>query len=327
MGSSKSESSSTQKSDPPKWAKPLFEQSASDAMDLYNSGQGGNVYQGQRVADLSGTTTGAVNSLSNAANMYNSDAVNKLATGDTSSATNLANMANGSMIGNNTAFNDALQNTLDKTASTINSSMSGAGRYGSGANSSVLANQLGQVATSALSNQYNQDVQNMLTANNQIDTANQGQLAGLNSLYQGYSNAANNALNGGQVLDKNAQDKLNAAKDYWTEGDNQGWTRLGLLQSAAAGAAGNYGTTTGSQSSDTKGFNLLSDIRVKENIVSVGERNGHKLYEWNYRGMTKRWRGVMAQDLLITLPTAVSTGEDGFYRVDYSKLGFDMEAA
>ncbi len=327
MGSSKNKQSSTQTSEPPSWAKGLFTQSADEADKLYNSGAGGNVYQGDRVADLSGTTTGAVNKLTGAADLYNSDAVNKLATGDTSSATNLASMADGSMIGNNTAFNEALQNTLSNTANTINSSMSGAGRYGSGAHTGVMSNQLGQVATNAMANQYNTDVSNMMNANSQIDSANQGQLGALNSLYQGYSNAAGNALAGGQVLDQNAQAKLDAAKDYATETDNQGWTRLGLLQSAAAGAAGNYGTTTGSQKSSSKGFNLLSDIRAKENIVPVGERNGFKLYEWNYRGMTKRWRGVMAQDLLKTNPDAVSLGDDGLYRVDYSKLGFDMEAA
>ena len=327
MSSSKSKGSSTQTSAPPAWAKPGFELSGKEGVDLYKSGQGGNVYQGDRVADLSGTTTGAVNGLSNAANMYNSDAVNKLATGDTSSATNLSNMANGSMIGNNTAFNEALQNTLSNTANTINSSMSGAGRYGSGAHTGVMSNQLGQVATNAMANQYNTDVTNMMNANNQIDSANLGKLSGLNSLYQGYSNAAANQLAGGQVLDQNAQSKLDAERDKWTETDNQGWTRLGLLQSAMAGAAGNYGTTTGSQKSSTKGMNLLSDIRAKENIVSVGERNGFKLYEWNYIGQSQRYRGVMAQDLLKDMPEAVILGADGLYRVDYSKLGFEMEAA
>lgn len=326
MSSGKSKGSSTQTSEPPSWAKPLFTQSAKDAQSLYNSGQGGNVYQGDRVADLSGTTSGAVNGLSNAANMYNSDAVNKLATGDTSSATNLSNMANGSMIGNNTAFNEALQNTLSNTANTINSSMSGAGRYGSGAHTSVMSNQLGQVATNAMANQYNTDVSNMMNANNQIDSANLGKLSGLNSLYQGYSNAAGNQLAGGQVLDQNAQNKLDAERDKFAETDNQGWTRLGLLQSAAAGAAGNYGTTSGSQKSSSKGFNLLSDIRAKENIVPAGERNGFKLYEWNYIGQSQRFRGVMAQDLLTDKADAVELGGDGLYRVDYTKLGFEMEA-
>ena len=34
--------------------------------------------------------------------------------------------------------------------------------------------------------------------------------------------------------------------------------------------------------------------------------------------------GVMAQDVLKVEPSAVSVGTDGFYRVDYHKLGIDM---
>ena len=37
------------------------------------------------------------------------------------------------------------------------------------------------------------------------------------------------------------------------------------------------------------------------------------------------WRdGVMAQDLKTTHPEALVTGADGFYRVNYSKLGVRM---
>ncbi|WPM80916.1 tail fiber domain-containing protein [Brucella pseudintermedia] len=327
MGGSKSKQSSTQTSEPPKWAKPLFTQSAADALNLYNSGQGGNVYQGQRVADLSGTTTGAINRLTGAADLYNSDAVNKLATGDTSSATNLAGMASGAMIGNNSAFNEALQNTLNNTATTINSNLSGAGRYGSGAHTGIMSNKLGQIATQATADQYNRDVQNMLTANNQIDSANQNQLAGLNSLYQGYSGALGNALAGGQILDQNAQNKLNADFDKWTETDNRGWTRLGLLQSAAAGAAGNYGTQTGSQKSSGFSLGTKSDVRAKENIIPIGVRNGHTVYEWNYKGSSARYRGVMAQDVLEKDPLAVMIDDDGLFMVDYGRVGFEMEAA
>ncbi len=327
MGGSKSKQSSTQTSEPPKWAKPLFTKSASDALNLYNSGEGGNVYQGQRVADLSGTTTGAINRLTGAADMYNSDAVNKLATGDTSSAQNLAEMASGSLIGNNPYFENALQGQLDKSAAQTMSQFSGAGRYGSSANTNALATSLGNIRSNALSNQYNQDVQNMLTANNQIDSANQNQLNSLNNLYQGYSGALGNALAGGQILDQNAQNKLNADFDKWTETDNRGWTRLGLLQSAAAGAAGNYGTQTGSQKSSGFSLGTKSDVRAKENIIPIGVRNGHTVYEWNYKGSSARYRGVMAQDVLEKDPLAVMIDEDGLFMVDYGRIGFAMEAA
>ncbi len=229
---------------PPSWALPNDKQAAGDALNLYNSGQGGNVYQGQRVTDLSGQTMGGINGMTNAANMYNSPAINRLATGQTSSATNLADMASGKMVGNNPYFNDALQGQLDDTANQTMSQFSGAGRYGSAANTNAMATSLGNVRSNALSNQYNQDVHNQIAANQQIDAANQGQLNSLNNLYQGYSNAEKNAMLGGQVIDKNNQDKLNADWDKWSETDNQGWNRINMLEGATAGAAGNYGTQT-----------------------------------------------------------------------------------
>lgn len=48
------------------------------------------------------------------------------------------------------------------------------------------------------------------------------------------------------------------------------------------------------------------------------------LYSFEYRGKHGTYIGVMAQDVLKVEPSAVSVGDDGFYRVDYQKLGIDM---
>lgn len=114
----------------------------------------------------------------------------------TSAANNLGSMASGAMVGQNPAFNAALQNSLDRVRDTINSSFAGAGRYGSGAHTGVLANELGALSTSATANQYNQDVQNMMQANAMIDQANQNQLGASNNFLQGYGNAYSNAIQG-----------------------------------------------------------------------------------------------------------------------------------
>jgi len=260
-GISGHKSSSTTTNAPPSWALPNDKQAAGDALNLYNSGQGGNVYQGQRVTDLSGQTTGAVNGLTDAAGMYKSDAVNRLATGQTSSGTNLADMASGKMVGNNPYFNDSLQGQLDQTANQTMSQFAGAGRYGSAANTNAMTTSLGNVRSNALSNQYNQDVHNQIAANQQIDAANQGQLNSLNNLYQGYSNAERNALTGGQVIDKNNQDKLNADWDKWSEEDNRGWNRIKMLEGATQGAAGNYGTQTTNSKSRGFGFGMGNPLK------------------------------------------------------------------
>lgn len=68
-----------------------------------------------------------------------------------------------------------------------------------------------------------------------------------------------------------------------------------------------------------------SDIRLKHNIVYVGEEKGHKIYEFSYLNDNARYRGVMAQDVLETHPEAVVVMPDGMYAVDYGMLGLNME--
>lgn len=70
-----------------------------------------------------------------------------------------------------------------------------------------------------------------------------------------------------------------------------------------------------------------SDVRLKENVVLVGEENGHKIYEFNYvpsLDIPGRYQGVLAQDVLNIEPDAVSVMEDGMMMVDYAKIGVEM---
>lgn len=66
-----SKTTTTQESKPPAWATPLFEKSAKVAGNLYDSGAGGNVYQGSTVSPLSNTTMSGVNQLANAGQNWN----------------------------------------------------------------------------------------------------------------------------------------------------------------------------------------------------------------------------------------------------------------
>lgn len=70
----------------------------------------------------------------------------------------------------------------------------------------------------------------------------------------------------------------------------------------------------------------FSDRRLKTDIVALGEtEDGIKLYSWKYKSdLVTTWVGVMAQDLEATHPEALVTGENGFYRVNYSDLGVRM---
>ena len=86
--------------------------------------------------------------------------------------------------------------------------------------------------------------------------------------------------------------------------------------SQAAGLAGTIGSILS-----------FSDIRLKENVMKVGEvEPGVGWYTWTWNDTAKAMgiddptEGVMAQELIKVDPSAVLMGEDGYYRVDYSKV-------
>lgn len=74
---------------------------------------------------------------------------------------------------------------------------------------------------------------------------------------------------------------------------------------------------------------VASDIRLKEDIQQVGQsESGIPIYEWTYKqDLDKdRYQGTMAQDLIgIGLEDAVTTADNGYYAVDYSKIDVDFK--
>ena len=66
-----------------------------------------------------------------------------------------------------------------------------------------------------------------------------------------------------------------------------------------------------------------SDVELKENINYIAQSpDGHSIYEWNYKGEPKsrRYKGVIAQDLLETAPDAVVEMENGYLGVNYEAI-------
>jgi len=76
------------------------------------------------------------------------------------------------------------------------------------------------------------------------------------------------------------------------------------------------------------GIIASSDVKVKENIKYVGSSpQGHNIWEFNYAGDSKRYRGAMAQEVAKINPMAVGIAEDSggrYLTVDYSKIDVDM---
>lgn len=69
-----------------------------------------------------------------------------------------------------------------------------------------------------------------------------------------------------------------------------------------------------------------SDKRLKRNIKLVGtSKSGINIYEFNYIWSFKRYRGVIAQDLLDSYPTAIKKCLFGFYKVNYDLIDVKFE--
>jgi len=109
--------------------------------------------------------------------------------------------------------------------------------------------------------------------------------------------------------------------DYAGMVNNQYNANLGAYNSQVASnnsARGSFLGTLGSLG----GAWIASDIRLKRNIKPVGERGGHKLYEFSYIGSADRFIGVMAQDVEKYMPEAVR--DVGHKEVNYAMLGIEM---
>ena len=65
---------------------------------------------------------------------------------------------------------------------------------------------------------------------------------------------------------------------------------------------------------------------VKHDIVLLGHLgNGIGFYRFSYNGSDKAYVGVMAQDVQLVEPNAVTRGQDGYLRVFYDKVGVKFQ--
>ena len=76
----------------------------------------------------------------------------------------------------------------------------------------------------------------------------------------------------------------------------------------------------------TKGM-FGSDLELKENIVRKGRSpRGFPIYEFNYKHEPNhRYQGVMGQDLLELMPSAVVEADNGYLAVDYSQIDVEFK--
>ena len=238
----------------------------------------------------------------------------------------------------NKAAKGVTQNYNEVVNPGIDSAFTKGGRFGSGAyaaarNSSdrSLGTSLSDLATNIYGQNYANERQNQV----------QGQLYAPDLANQDYYDI-NQLSSVGDYKTNLAQQQIDADRakyDY-----NQNKDQLALQQYMDL-IQGNYGgTQTQSnpyyRNSLASGLgqiaqlgggiasvaSLFSDSRLKENIVHIGQENGHAIYEFNYIGLPQRFTGVMAQEVLKTHPEAVIETPLG-YKVNYDAIGVRMRLA
>lgn len=101
-------------------------------------------------------------------------------------------------------------------------------------------------------------------------------------------------------------------------------TVFGSVRSLTGGSSGSHNDGLG----PATGVFPMSDRRVKENIVQVGQHPaGFGLYLFDFKAEFRnaqgadRQFGVMAQEVAEIVPEAISTDADGWLHVDYDLLG------
>jgi hypothetical protein len=118
----------------------------------------------------------------------------------------------------------------------------------------------------------------------------------------------------GNVLNSQTQMAVNAA-------DNSFLGNAGGLMGGVAGLA------TAFPNSPMLAAFGASDRRLKDNIEFAGidDVTGLNLYDFNYKWNSKRFRGVMAQEVKEMYPEAVYDSGAGWMGVYYDMLGIEMK--
>lgn len=199
--------------------KPLATAYTNKAMDLGD--QSYNPYGGQRYADLNPTQMAGVGAT-----------VDRAQNG--SPVMDTANSALTGMMGDNTNpyLDQMYGQAADQVSSRVNSTFSGAGRYGSGAHAQALTEGLGDMATQMYGGAYNTNQGNKLQA------------LGMAQSYgnQDYTDASQ-LLNAGQVLQDQNQNNLDFGYQQYQDAENDPYKKLAAMSGVFGSNLGSGSTT------------------------------------------------------------------------------------
>ena len=250
-------------------------------------------------------------------------------------------------------FGDALRTIIQDTTNQTKGVYAGSGRDPSGAGS--FAGSLGRGITSGVAptvaNQYNQNYQNMVAANNQLFSGAGNTASGINNLRQSdFSNILSGIQGAGAIpglYTAPAQAQYAVANQQYSQ-PFQNLAQL-LQPSVALGSLGSNSTGQGTstQTNNPSWMNdigqavgiagslfAMSDERLKTDIAKVGKLNdGQNVYSYRYKGDATPRIGLMAQEVERVHPEAVMEHPSGFKMVNYgaatrrARVGALREAA
>jgi len=347
MGSSSpsGNTTTTTKSDPWEGQQPFLKTGFESIKNTYVDPASGNVsganlpeyYPGQTIANDSPETQAALQARTGRA-LYGSPLT-------TAAQNQLTGTLNGDYLNSNpyidATFNKAADNVVNKyneiTNPGIDSQFSKAGRYGSGAyaqarnqSDRTASQEIGNLATDIYGQNYAKERQNQIQGQLYApDLANQDyyDINQLSSVGDYKTNLAQQQIDSDRTKYDYNQNKDQAALQQYMDliQGNYGGTQTQSNPYYRNSAGSTIGTIAQGAGTIASLASLFSDIRLKENIIHVGKKNGHNIYQFNYIGMPERYEGVMAQEVMKTHPDAVIETPLGL-KVNYGAIGLEMRS-
>lgn len=216
-----------------------------------------------------------------------------------------------------------------------------------------IQNSARTTAQQAALNTLQNNQSNQLNAANQLGSLGTSSAGLLNQTASQYNQVYQNALQGANVGQTQAQNQADTNWFNQVGQQQQGWTNLGNLANIAGSIGGMGGTSKGTATGTGGGNSLMnnlvggaatlmggygamtqSDASLKKKIKKTGKsKDGTNTYKWEWNdsakqkyGLEGKGEGVLAQDVAKSKPEAVKRDlSKGKLMVDYSLLGEDIK--
>lgn len=226
---------------------PMSSQTTAGLNSIWNAAQGGNPLAGSSMATVQGMLAGGAQD-QKYNQLYGQNAADY--GGLTNQYQQLYQQAG------NPYFEQAVQQQADKTAADVQRQFGGLGRIGSAADTGALVDQVGQMRTQAMANNWNQNIANQRGILGDQSSlygnyiGNQGNiLSGQAGAQQGALAAAPGAYNQqflpgqmmtqvGAAYDDQATRQLQSQLDRFHTTDQAGWNRLNAYNTGISGSGG-----------------------------------------------------------------------------------------